>query len=182
MKTMLGIALGIVAVGVLTAGRAEAQTACGYGVVCVYTVPVGAPAPALVPAPGAPGAQVLDPELAAPRLAPATHTRPRWGLLISGMSMLVGGYAFSLALDDTDGSIGWSLLPIAGPFVSMTEGWNMLAFPLFVVAGALQIAGAVLTIVGAASRVEVPSDEPPSVTVVPYASGDGAGLAASARF
>lgn len=141
-------------------------------------------------------APVAEPTLApvyvpdSPTAPPAAPERPRYrrrvGLMVGGAVMFagawglnIGGTLLAMTLpfynEHRDDLFFSSLIPVVGPLVQIgfrDDDWQI---PFFVGASALQVAGLVMAIVGTVSRVRVEDEETP-VTVVPYASGDGAGV------
>jgi hypothetical protein len=131
-----------------------------------------------------------------PALAPTTAYEPprdaapryrrRAGLMVAGAVMLggmwalnIGGTLLAMSMPVTN----WnrthlffsSLVPVAGPLAQIAFRDADWQIPFFVVASAVQLTGLILAIAGTASRVRVEEPED-ALAVLPYASGDGAGL------
>jgi hypothetical protein len=114
---------------------------------------------------------------------PRSLGRPRYGLIIAGAAILGGSYlaSTSVALRSEE----WRLaIPLAGPFfeahhVGSSDG---LLVAGLIFDGLVQTTGAVLIIVGAASRHKVRRYDRASVSFAPSAGVHGAGLAAVGRF
>lgn len=170
--------------------------------------PYAPPAPPLVTVlpPGPPTAPPRTLAAFGPRAAQAdvtaepTRTRRRWGLVATGAGLLLGGYALSISgalsgvtttagVGGRDEQEAWSFVPIIGPLVGMVDAGDDFQVPVLLAAFALEAAGLVMAIVGTASRVAVRprpgrDERSPtqSVSVVPYASGTGAGIAIGGAF
>lgn len=137
------------------------------------------PAPASAPA-------VVTPYEAPPRSEAPPRYRRNVGLMVGGAVMFGGMWALNIGgtlLAMTIPTSNWnrsnlffsSLVPIAGPLAQIAFRDGDWQIPFFVAASAVQLTGLILAIVGTASRVPVETPEE-TVTVLPYASGDGAGL------
>lgn len=117
------------------------------------------------------------------------------GLIIAGASMLggmwllnipiSGGIALSLASDSAARSgdyFGWSFVPLVGPIVQMFQvGAQHQVIPILAVVEAVEVIGLIMAAVGTAGS-DVQVLEPVSVSVVPWASPDGAGVVAAGSF
>jgi hypothetical protein len=123
--------------------------------------------------------------------APTPETRPILGLVIAGPVVLgvtwLATIAGTAALSDGDGEpIGYSAIPLAGPWIMIGALDTGSYTPALVVSGILQASGVVMTILGVAIRTEEPAAHAEGARrrfgVAPFASHDGAGLAAGGTF
>lgn len=160
-------------------------------IIVVPAAPSAVPPPppaAYAPATQVQGTLIVD----APAPEPRGGYMPTWGLLIPGLAMFVSTYLpavlAGIEIDVVYGSsgeiTGWLYVPCVGPFVlaGYAEG-SPDAQALFVVLGLVQTAGLSLTIAGLAlnSRDE-PEPDAVSVSVMPVASREMAGLAMAGQF
>jgi hypothetical protein len=139
---------------------------------------LSAPAPAYAPP------EVYE---APPAPAPeAPRYRRNVGLMVGGAVMFggmwalnIGGTLLAMTIPTTNWNRGnlffSSLVPIGGPLAQIAFRDGDWQIPFFVAASAVQLTGLILAIVGTASRVPVEEPEE-TISVVPYASGEGAGL------
>jgi hypothetical protein len=129
-----------------------------------------------------------------PRRVPLRYEeRPRWGLFIAGTSVFGGSYLFfsvvpALIADSACSGSGcsrstlWPLyIPLAGPFIEAGRQTTPIVVFGLVMSGLAQAGGAAMAIAGAASRHKVPVYAS-RVQLLPWASADGAGLLAAARY
>ncbi len=110
-----------------------------------------------------------------PPLKSHYEERPRYGLMGAGLGVFGGIYIWNLlgAMLAND----WRpAIPLVGPFILMADRHMDGAQGLFLVDGLGQLAGAILAIAGAASKVKVLVYD--KVAVVPT----GTGVAAFGRF
>ncbi len=136
-----------------------------------------------------PGAASLAPEAITPPRA--RGPRRDWALVGAGAGMAIGSWALNIVGslfwvlwpgswgNDNSGYLAWATVPIAGPFLQLTEQsaeeWQI---PVAVVSSAVQLAGWIMAIAGTASS----SDAVPEVAVLPVVTEGYAGLSAGGRF
>jgi hypothetical protein len=135
-----------------------------------------------------------------------TRTRLRWGLIGPGIGLIIGGWVgnwitglvggIGMALgtstpETADDHIRWSFVPWIGPWVNVGFAANAFGddglVGMHVLWGVLQTGGLLMCILGTVFPEEVVSmqyvlgDDPdgPVLSVLPYASQNGAGLTAS---
>jgi len=115
----------------------------------------------------------------APWLEPVqshVETRPRWGLVITGLALLGGTYLLNASIGYVADE-GRLAIPIVGPLL---YGEAHGALGLMVVDSLLQATGAALAVAGAVARVRVTVFD--RFALVPTVGPGGGGLAASGRF
>jgi hypothetical protein len=165
--------------------------------------PLLAPIPTVVlaPVPPAYGPQTYAPQTYEPSssvaYAPtdaAPRARRRWGLVASGAAMVIAAYALNiggtllaLALPFSNGHrdqlFGSALVPVAGPLLQIAYRDADWQIPFYLVSSGLQIAGFVMAFVGTFTTTTVAADDATAtLSVTPYATGDGAGLMAAGTF
>lgn len=158
--------------------------------------------PALVPAPA--GAESAPVQLLPVRL----DRRQRPPFLTTGIVLLTVGYGTTLIIGGTllglyardtsennralTTASGLVLIPVLGPFLSGismaaqqgSQGALLWSLPWIVSSGGVQVAGLVMTILGAKTRVGnlyVPGREEP-ISILPYAALGQGGLLMTGRF
>jgi hypothetical protein len=124
----------------------------------------------------------------------APRVRRRWGLVASGAAMVIAAYALNiggtllaLALPFSNGHrdqlFGSALVPVAGPLLQIAYRDADWQIPFYLVSSGLQIAGFVMAFVGTFTTTTVAADDATAtLSVTPYATGDGAGLMAAGTF
>lgn len=133
------------------------------------------PAPAPTAPPPGYAAYIPPPVYYLPPMKTHVEERPRYGLIGAGLGIFGGIYIWNLTAAMIVGD--WRpAVPVIGPFIIMADRHADGLQGLLLVDGLGQLAGAILTIAGAASRVKVTVYD--KVAIVPT----GAGVAAFGRF
>jgi hypothetical protein len=124
--------------------------------------------------------------------------RMQTDLMIVGGAMLGGAWllnigasgpgALALANDPVSGArgddyFGWSFVPLIGPVVQMFQlGDEHWAIPLLAIVEAVEVVGIILALVGTVGHDVVLLEPVANMQLLPWASGDGAGVVAIGSF
>lgn len=178
----------------------ESDAQCKGDRICEDGTCVEPPAP-VAPAPEAPPPEpvVVPPPPPAPAIAPSYPPQPdTWqprterkgilGLIIAGPILLGVTWLTTIGVTaglDSDGDIiGYSAIPIAGPWVMMADDRTSDYTAPIAVSGVLQLGGLAMLIIGVSVKRDVPIEhgDPIELELTPVASPNLAGLALSGRF